>query len=107
MVTPTTTIMRIDTMMSILMSPKCPKLLKNFYFTSGMPLMKEWCMKCKICMKTRKFILYLLNIYNFNQNLYFIRFPKLSDQFFDKAPWPSENEVRTIMDDDKVLYNMI
>lgn len=35
--------------------------------------------------------------------IFYFRFPKLSDQFFDKAPWPSENEVRTIMDDDKVF----
>lgn len=56
MVTLTTTITRTDIMMSIHTSPKCPKLLKSFYFTLEMPLMREWCMKCKIYMKTRKFI---------------------------------------------------
>lgn len=57
MVTLTTTITRTDIMMSIHMSPKCLTLLKSFCSTLEMPLMKEWYTKCKIYMKTRKFIL--------------------------------------------------
>jgi len=93
-----------DIVMPIHTSPKCLKLSRSFYCTSGMPLMKEWCMKCKIYMKTRMFIVKILLVHNLIViNFVLLRFPKLSDQYFDKAPWPSDKEVRTIMDDDKVL----
>lgn len=103
-VIPTIVIMKKNTPMMILMSLKCLRLLRNFYCTSGMQLMREWCMKCKIYMKTRMFvvkILLVLNVIIFN--LISLRFPKLSDQYFDKEPWPSAKQVSTIMDDDKVL----
>ncbi|CAH1724044.1 eukaryotic translation initiation factor 3 subunit L [Aphis gossypii] len=56
----------------------------------------------------KKFLLYFRNAINEGmvyemQNLYENTFPKLSDQYFDKAPWPSDKEVRTIMDDDKTF----
>jgi len=89
-------------MIMIPTSLKCQKLLRSFYFTSEMPLMREWFMRCRIYMKTRKLFLYLLNEYILKFNA-FQRFPKLSDQYFDKDPWPTDNQVRTIMDDDKVL----
>lgn len=104
--TRTTTIMKTDTMIMIHMSLKCLKSLRNFYSTSEMQSMREWCMKCKIYTKTRKLIMV---VFYHEHDLHCViayilfRFPKLSDQFFDKAPWPSENEVKTIMDDDKVL----
>lgn len=52
-----TIIMKTDIMIMIPMSLKCLKLLRNFCYISEMLLMKEWFMKCKICMKTRMFIL--------------------------------------------------
>jgi len=48
-------------------------------------------------------LLYDVTVFNIVYTFVLSRFPKLSDQFFDKAPWPSDKEVRTIMDDDKVL----
>lgn len=99
-----TIIMKTDTMMLILMNLKCLKLLKSFYYTSEMLLMKEWYMKCKIYMKTRMLLIHLVHIIFLVFHIYiYLRFPKLSDQFFDKAPWPSKTELSTIMDDDKVL----
>lgn len=57
-------IMMKDIAMPIHTSPKCLKLSRNFYCTSGMPLMKEWYMKCKIYMKTRMFIVKILLVHN-------------------------------------------
>lgn len=47
-------------------------------------------------------------------NLYENTFPKLTEQYFENTPWPDENEVAAIVDNDpvstlivKALYTLI
>ncbi|KAJ9592780.1 hypothetical protein L9F63_015558 [Diploptera punctata] len=56
----------------------------------------------------RRFLIYFRNCINEGlifeiQNLYENTFPKLTDQYFDKKPWPSCEEVALLVDDDIFL----
>lgn len=40
------------------------------------------------------------------QNLYENTFPKLSEQYFEKSPWPSDQQISHIVDDDHVFLTL-
>ncbi|KAJ8677965.1 hypothetical protein QAD02_013752, partial [Eretmocerus hayati] len=59
----------------------------------------------------KKFIIHLHNCINDGmtfevQNLYESTFPKLSEQLFDKIPWPSDQVVSHLVDDDHVFLTL-
>lgn len=37
-------------------------------------------------------------------NLYENTYPKLTEQYFDKSPWPEEQEVAPLVDNDQVIF---
>lgn len=42
----------------------------------------------------------------FNLSLFFVcicRFPKLTEQYFDKKPWPEESDIAALVDNDPVF----
>lgn len=89
MIPTTIIIMKTDTAMPILMSLRCLILSRNFYCTSEMLLMKEWCMKCKIYMKTRmllfKYCLYIMSQFlTFYTHLYYQGFQNYPINFLTK-----------------------
>ncbi|KAL4715858.1 hypothetical protein ACJJTC_014590 [Scirpophaga incertulas] len=56
----------------------------------------------------KKFLVYFRNMINEGVtyeilNLYEITFPKLTEQYFENTPWPDENEVAPIVDNDHVF----
>ncbi|XP_049874734.1 eukaryotic translation initiation factor 3 subunit L [Pectinophora gossypiella] len=56
----------------------------------------------------KKFLVYFRNMINEGVtyeilNLYENTFPKLTDQYFENTPWPDENEVAPIVDNDHVF----
>ncbi|XP_071450275.1 eukaryotic translation initiation factor 3 subunit L [Hetaerina americana] len=57
----------------------------------------------------KKFLIYFRNIIHEEgtmfeiQNVYENSFPKLTEQYFDKRPWPSEEEVERLVDNDQVF----
>lgn len=40
------------------------------------------------------------------QNLYENTFPKLSEQYFDKSPWPNSQDIAHLVDDDHVFVTL-
>lgn len=55
----------------------------------------------------KKFLTYFRNVISEGlifeiQNLYENSFPKLTEQYFEKRPWPDEEEVAKIVDNDPV-----
>lgn len=55
----------------------------------------------------KKFLTYFRNVISEGlifeiQNLYESTFPKLTEQYFEKRPWPDEIEVANIVDNDPV-----
>jgi hypothetical protein len=73
MVTHTTIVTKTDTLMLICTNLQCLKSSRSFYYTSGMPLMKEWYMKCKTYMRTRMFFI----MYYLHMNIYVTCYCKL------------------------------
>lgn len=60
-----------------------------------------------ILFKVKKFLVYFRNMINEGVtyeilNLYENTFPKLTEQYFENTPWPDENEVSPIVDNDHV-----
>jgi translation initiation factor 3 subunit L len=59
----------------------------------------------------KKFLVYLHNCINEGmifeiQNLYENTFPKLSEQLFDKSPWPNDQAISHLVDDDHVFLTL-
>lgn len=61
-----------------------------------------------------KFLIYFRNALNEGyvaelQNLYEVTWPKLTEDYFEKRPWPEEKEVAKLVDNDKVniLYKFL
>lgn len=40
------------------------------------------------------------------QNLYENTFPKLSEQLFDKSPWPNDQQISSIVEGDNVFVTL-
>lgn len=63
-----------------------------------------------VFLQVKKFIIYFRNAINEGStfevlNLYENTFPKLSEQYFDKTPWPEESEVAPLVDNDPVSFS--
>lgn len=63
-----------------------------------------------IMFQVKKFLVYFRNMINEGVtyeilNLYENTFPKLTEQYFENTPWPDENEVSPIVDNDHVSTN--
>lgn len=59
----------------------------------------------------KKFLVYLRNCINEGmifeiQNLYENTFPKLSEQLFEKSPWPIDSAIAPLVDNDHVFLNL-
>lgn len=75
-------------------------MLRNFGISGRGKLML-------ICFQVKKFLVYFRNMITEGVtyeilNLYENTFPKLTEQYFENTPWPDENEVAPIVDNDHV-----
>lgn len=61
--------------------------------------------------QVKKFLVYFRNMITEGVtyeilNLYENTFPKLTEQYFENTPWPEENEVSPLVDNDPVSMTM-
>lgn len=70
------------------------------------------CFTYSHCFQVKKFLIYFRNMITEGVtyeilNLYENTFPKLTEQYFENTPWPDEDEVSPIVDNDHVNFEIL